>query len=377
MSCLRRGIRLRSAGVFERWGSRGSPLVRDLPPAGCGKRSLHRNGICCGRAVPLRHPRPRNPGTAGRAESPRLPDAFRRGAAERPAPFSRSLPGRFPNSVARRLSNFPDAAPMTSARSCDLSNAFRRNRMRSLACLRPSRVRAMSALLLACSCPALWLVLSAQAAPPRRAPRLRWSRPRGRRSPIRPGSRGSRSTWSRRRSDASASARKRRSSARRSSPRRSSAGLFDGSAAAWKDPDRERALLFSQPVSREPSRARRPPRRGRIGARRSAHLKGKRWRSSRATRYGDAIDSAGADLGALAQRGGQPRATAQRRRRLHADGRARRPLHRQQLPRGIGVRRLQIGTTPLVDARAAPGDQCGRDPDAQSIVSASTRSCAA
>ena len=55
----------------------------------------------------------------------------------------------------------------------------------------------------------------------RRARRLRWCRPRGHRSPIRPGSRASRSISSRRRSDASGSAPQPRSSARRSSAPRS------------------------------------------------------------------------------------------------------------------------------------------------------------
>jgi len=70
------------------------------------------------------------------------------------------------------------------------------------------------------------------------------------------------------------------------------AGKFDGSAAAWKDPARERALLFSQPYLEN-----RLVLVGRTGADVSAAslaaLKGKRVAIVEGYSYGDAIDSGG------------------------------------------------------------------------------------
>jgi polar amino acid transport system substrate-binding protein len=70
------------------------------------------------------------------------------------------------------------------------------------------------------------------------------------------------------------------------------AGLFDGSAAAWKDPDRERDLLFSQPYLEN-----RLVLVGRHGADVSAKvlpdLKGKRVAIVEGYSYGETIDTAG------------------------------------------------------------------------------------
>ena len=286
-------IQLRSAGVFERWGSTGITSSSRSPACQLPKRSLHRNGICCARGVPLRHPRPGNPGTVGYAELQRLPDASRRCAAERPPPFSRSLPGRFPNAVARCLSNLTDAARITTGPSCELSNAFRRSRMRSLAAPRRSRVPAISALLLACSCPALWLVLSAQAAPPAPGAPLAlvstaW--PPFTNPPGQP--RIALDLVEAALARIGVSAKTAIVSAPQFTPALES-GLFDGSAAAWKDPDRERTLLFSRPYLEN-----RLVLVGRHGADVSAQalgdLKGRTVAIVEGYSYGDAIDSAGA-----------------------------------------------------------------------------------
>src|SRR3954471_5178838 len=69
-------------------------------------------------------------------------------------------------------------------------------------------------------------------------------------------------------------------------------GRFDGSAAAWKDPDRERALIFSQPYLEN-----RLVLVGRHGADVSAKapgdLKGRSVAIVEGYSYGDAIDTAG------------------------------------------------------------------------------------
>ena len=69
-------------------------------------------------------------------------------------------------------------------------------------------------------------------------------------------------------------------------------GPFDGSGAAWKDPERERALLFSQPYleNRLILVARRG---GDVSARALAELKGKRIAIVGGYSYGDTIDTAG------------------------------------------------------------------------------------
>ena len=69
-------------------------------------------------------------------------------------------------------------------------------------------------------------------------------------------------------------------------------GPFDGSGAAWKDPERERALLFSQPYleNRLILVARRG---GDVSARALAELKGKRIAIVEGYSYGDTIGTAG------------------------------------------------------------------------------------
>ena len=69
-------------------------------------------------------------------------------------------------------------------------------------------------------------------------------------------------------------------------------GAFDGSAAAWKDAERERVLLFSQPYleNRLILVARRG---GDVSAKALAELKGKRIAIVEGYAYGDTIDTAG------------------------------------------------------------------------------------
>ena len=69
-------------------------------------------------------------------------------------------------------------------------------------------------------------------------------------------------------------------------------GQFDGSAAAWKDPERERVLLFSKPYleNRLVLIARRG---GDVSARVLADLKGKRVAIVEGYSYGDVVDSGG------------------------------------------------------------------------------------
>ncbi len=70
------------------------------------------------------------------------------------------------------------------------------------------------------------------------------------------------------------------------------AGPYDGSAAAWKDPERERALLFSQPYLE--NRLILVGRTGAdVSARALAELTGKRVAIVEGYSYGDAIDNAG------------------------------------------------------------------------------------
>jgi polar amino acid transport system substrate-binding protein len=105
----------------------------------------------------------------------------------------------------------------------------------------------MSALLLACSCPALWLVLSAQAAPQTADAKLAlvstaW--PPFTNPPGQPRIALDLVEAALRRVGVGAT------TAIVSAPQFGPAlvsALFDGSAAVWKDPDRERTLLFSRP----------------------------------------------------------------------------------------------------------------------------------
>ena len=69
-------------------------------------------------------------------------------------------------------------------------------------------------------------------------------------------------------------------------------GQYDGSAAAWKDPERERLLIFSQPYleNRLVLVARRG---GDVSAKALADLKGKKIAIVEGYAYGDAVDKAG------------------------------------------------------------------------------------
>src|SRR4051812_28922423 len=70
------------------------------------------------------------------------------------------------------------------------------------------------------------------------------------------------------------------------------AGLFDGSAAAWKDPERERELVFSQPYLE--NRLVLVGRHGAtVSARALADLTGKRVAIVDGYSYGDTVDAAG------------------------------------------------------------------------------------
>ena len=100
-------------------------------------------------------------------------------------------------------------------------------------------------------------------------------------------------------------------------------GEFDGSAAAWKDADRDRVLLFSQPYLEN-----RLVLVGRKGSDVSAPaldaLKGKRIAIVGGYSVRERHRRDGVDLRALAQRGGQSRSAARQPGRLRSDGRARR-----------------------------------------------------
>ncbi len=171
-------------------------------------------------------------------------------------------------------------------------------------------------------------------------------------------------------------------------------GDFDGSAAAWMDPERERELVFSQPYLEN-----RLILVGRSGADVSATafagLKGKRiaivggYSVQRRARQGRT------GVRAIERRGGQSPAAAQQRGRLHAHGRAGRELHRRQpchrsaqpapvrvaaaadadaaLRRETRPHRRAIDRQPL--QRAASGDDYGSDlpPSAASGVDSHRR----
>ena len=100
-------------------------------------------------------------------------------------------------------------------------------------------------------------------------------------------------------------------------------GKFDGSAAAWKDAERERVLRLFPALSREPPGAGRPSRRGCVGedARRSQGQARGDCRRLLVRRRGGQIRR---HLRTGRQRRREPRTSAQARRRLHADGRSRR-----------------------------------------------------
>ena len=158
--------------------------------------------------------------------------------------------------------------------------------MCSLDAPRRSGIRVTSALLLAVFCPALWLVLSAQSEPlalvstawppftnPPGQPRFALDLVEAALGRIGVGAKTAIVT----------------------APQFSAAlvsGLFDGSAAAWKDSDRERSLLFSRPYLE--NRLVLVGRRGaEVSARALGDLKGKKVAIVEGYSYGDEIDSAG------------------------------------------------------------------------------------
>ena len=144
----------------------------------------------------------------------------------------------------------------------------------------------LSAIVLVLSLAAASLAVSAQTTS------CAWCRPPGRRSPTNRDSRALRSTSSRPASAASGSRPARRLSTPRSSRPSLLSGKFDGSAAAWKDAERERTLLFSQPYleNRLILVARRG---GDVSAATLADLKGKRIAIVEGYSYGEAIELSG------------------------------------------------------------------------------------
>ena len=141
---------------------------------------------------------------------------------------------------------------------------------------------------------------------------------------------------------------------------------FDGSAAAWKDAEREKTLLFSQPLPREPARAHRPSGRRRLGEVR-APLAGKRIAIVEGYSYGDELDRSGVVL----VRARAARKTASRDLlKSSVDYTLMDDLVVQYLvsnyPKESGAR-LQIGSTPLVTRPLHFAIRRTR-PDAQSII---------
>ena len=110
-------------------------------------------------------------------------------------------------------------------------------------------------------------------------------------------------------------------------------GKFDGSAAAWKDVEREKTLLFSQPYleNRLILVARRG---GDVTATSFAGLEGKRIAIVEGYWVRRSRRSVWTNVRAIEVRGRQPEAPPRQQSRLHAHGRARRPIHRPQLRRG-------------------------------------------
>ena len=92
-------------------------------------------------------------------------------------------------------------------------------------------------------------------------------------------------------------------------------GRFDGSAAAWKDAQREQALVFSQPYLE--NRLVLVGRRGAdVSAKTLPVLAGRRIALVGGYAYGDAIELARAGLRPVTQRGRQPHAPAERHGRV-------------------------------------------------------------
>ncbi|HZM93516.1 MAG TPA: transporter substrate-binding domain-containing protein [Vicinamibacterales bacterium] len=142
-------------------------------------------------------------------------------------------------------------------------------------------------------------------------------------------------------------------------------GPFDGSAAAWKDPDRERVLLFSQPYleNRLILVARRG---GDVSATSLAALKGKRIAIVEGYSYGEAVDNAGPTF--VRSRGEED--SLKRLLASEVDYSLMDDLVVQYIVSNYATEartRLQVGTTPLVTRALYLAVRRTR-PDAESII---------
>ena len=134
------------------------------------------------------------------------------------------------------------------------------------------------------------------------------------------------------------------------------AGRFDGSAALWRDAERELKLLYSQPYLE--NRLVLVGRRGTdVSAATLAALPGKRVALVEGYSYGEAVEECQrTGVRRRAQRGGEPAEGARWRGRLHADGRARRPISSEELQRrspgaaGAGLCGIARAAAPLCRA---------------------------
>ena len=149
---------------------------------------------------------------------------------------------------------------------------------------------------------------------------------------------------------------------------------FDGSAAAWKDAERERVLIFSQPYLE--NRLILVGRRGAdVSATTLARPQGQTDRDRRGllVRRGDR--DVGPDVRAVAQRGRQPQAAPRRQ----ADYTLMDELVVQYIVEQLRRRKHRRGCSSVRrrSSRASCILPCASRPDAESIVTGSTRSCAA
>jgi polar amino acid transport system substrate-binding protein len=142
-------------------------------------------------------------------------------------------------------------------------------------------------------------------------------------------------------------------------------GPYDGSAAAWKDPERERVLLFSQPYleNRLILVARRG---GDVSAASLAALKGKRIAIVEGYSYGDAVDKAGPTF----VRSRSEEDSLKRLLASEVDYALMDDLVVQYIVSNYATEartRLQVGTTPLVTRALYLAVRRTR-PDAESII---------
>jgi polar amino acid transport system substrate-binding protein len=143
------------------------------------------------------------------------------------------------------------------------------------------------------------------------------------------------------------------------------AGQFDGSAAAWKDPEREKVLIFSQPYLE--NRLVLVGRHGvDVSAKTLADLKGKRVAIVEGYSYGEAIDS----TGTVFVRSRSEEDSVERLLKGGVDYTLMDELVVQYIvsnyPKESGTR-LQIGSTPLLTRELYLAVRRTR-PDAESIV---------